>query len=117
MSDFNIVKGSDFYGSNSNDKNEILIKYFQISMFDNNNDKRYIRMVELKQQNTSGVCHCDYKIIKTKEYELSKKNVDTFVKNIDSLNNKYVKYKFYPYVNNLPMPSSEELITCSSCLL
>ena len=117
MSDFNIVKGSDFYKSNISNNDDIIIKYFQISMFDNNNNKRYVRMVELQQKNTSGVCHCDYKIIKIKEYELSKKNVDTFVKSIDDLNNKYVKYKFYPYVNNLPMPSSEELITCSSCLL
>jgi hypothetical protein len=117
MSDFNIVRGSDFYNSNTNNKKDILIKYFQISMFDNDNNKRYIRMVELKQQNTNGVCHCDYKIINIKEYELSKKNVETFINKIDNLNDKNIKYKFYPYVNNLPMPTSEELITCSSCLL
>jgi hypothetical protein len=123
-----LVKGSDFHKGfyETPDKNvvqNILVRYYQISMFDEFG-KCAIRSFLFKGQTTKGSCFYDYKIIELKDKLLSKNKIDQFVKYLDkekTKNNSNFKlmYKFYPVYNfNFTNPpTGNDINQCQSELL
>ena len=126
--DIQLVKGSDFHKSyyQMPDKNlvqNIMIRYYQISMFDDFG-KCAIRSFLFQGSTSSGACFFDYKIIELKDYTLSKNKIDNFVKFLDkekTKNNKKFKimYKFYPVYNfdHTNPPTGNDINQCQSELL
>lgn len=128
--DIQLVKGSDFHKSiyeipDSNLVQEISVRYYQIAMFDEFGDGKYaIRSMLLKGTTSKGACFFDYKMVKIKDYQLSKRKIDKFVKVLDKeknrTNSKFkLMYKFYPVYNfNFTNPpTGNEISQCQSELL
>ena len=124
--DIKFVKGCDFYkGYYDTDitiKN-IYVRYYQISIFDEFG-KCAIRSFLFEGSTSKGACFYDYKMIEIKEYKLSKKKIDKFVKYLTKQQKKTPKdfkimFKFYPVYNFLyeNPPTGNDLNQCYSELL
>lgn len=123
-----LVKGSDFHKGiydipDVNLVQEITIRYYQIAMFDEHG-KCLIRSILFKGSTSKGACFFDYKMVEIKDYQLSKRKIDKFVKFLDTekkKNNSKFKlmYKFYPVYNfNFTNPpTGNEISQCQSELL
>jgi len=126
--DIQLVKGSDFHKCiyDIPDKNlvrEIKVRYYQIAMFDQY-EKCAIRSFLFIGQTSQGACFFDYKMVEIKDYQLSKRKIDKFVKFLDKekkKNNSKFKlmYKFYPVYdfNFTNPPTGNEISQCQSELL
>lgn len=126
--DIQLVKGSDFHKSiyeipDSNLVQEINVRYYQIAMFEEKG-KCAIRSMLLKGTTSKGACFFDYKMIEIKDYQLSKRKIDKFVRFLDKEKNKNNKkfklmYKFYPVYNFdfTNPPTGNEINQCQSELL
>lgn len=126
--DIQLVKGSDFHKNiyEIPDKNmvqQINVRYYQIAIFDEFG-KCAIRSFLFKGTTSKGACFFDYKIEELKDYFLSKKKIDKFVKMLDKekkKNNKNFKlmYKFYPVYNFefTNPPTGNDINQCQSELL
>lgn len=128
--DIQLVKGSDFHKCiydipDSNLVQEITVRYYQIAMFDENgNGKCTIRSMLFKGNTSKGACFFDYKMVEIKDYQLSKKKIDKFIRFLDKEkiknNSKFkIMYKFYPVYNfNFTNPpTGNEISQCQSELL
>ena len=125
--DIQLVKGSDFHKSiysipDKNSVREILVRYYQIAMFDEYN-KCAIRSFLFKGTTSQGDCFFNYKMIKISDYQLSKKKIDKFVRFLDKKKKENSKiklmYKFYPVYNfNFTNPpTGNDINQCQSELL
>lgn len=126
--DITLVKGSDFHKnfyetSDTNILKNILIRYYQIAMFDEFG-KYAIRTFLFNGNTSKGSCFFDYKIIELKDYKLSKSKIDKFIKFLDKKkteNNKNFKimYKFHPVYNFdfTNPPTGNDINQCTSELL
>lgn len=119
------VKGSDYYKGvyNKNDVKDIVIRYYQIALFEENN-KKAIRSYLFQGQSSKGACFFDYKIIKIKDYFISDNKFDKFLKFLkkmsDVKNQDYkIMFKYYPVYNfkYTSPPTGNELSQCYSELL
>ena len=128
--DIQLVKGSDFHKCiydipDANLVQEINVRYYQIAMFDEYGNGNYaLRSMLFKGTTSKGACLFDYKMVEIKDYQLSKRKIDKFVKFLDKekqKNNSKFKlmYKFYPVYNfNFTNPpTGNEISQCQSELL
>ena len=121
---FEIVHGSKVHKENTKlvpQHCQNTVRYYQISMFNNLDGKRFIRALVLKQENENGICSASYKIEDVKEYELAEDKTITFVnflKQQEPINGNTVKFRLMPYVDNtMPYPTGNELSAFTSNLL
>lgn len=126
--DIQLVKGSDFHKGfyDIADKNlvqQISVRYYQFAMFEEYN-KCAVRSFLLVGSTSKGACFFDYKIEELKDYSLSKKKINKFIKLLDKekkKNNTHFKlmYKFYPVYNfNFTNPpTGNDINQCQSELL
>ena len=129
------VNGSDFY-NNPNDiraavkiPQVVQVRYYQIAMFpeDSDIDRFWIRSFLFEGKSSKGECFFNYKMIEIKDYKLTQRKIDKFVKILDKkkqLNSSEhtktkIMYKFYPVYNfsYTNPPTGSEINECSSPLL
>ncbi len=121
------VKGSDFYKGyyQENTVEKIFIRYFQFAMFDENG-KRAVRSFLFEGITSQGACFYDYKIKEMKDYNITEKNLEKFVKKIQNKpsiktpeGEFKVMFKWYPVYNfaYTNPPTGNELSQCQSELL
>ncbi len=102
---------------------DIIIRYYQISNFErNDNDNYNIRSYLFESNCDSGGCCFEYIIKEVKDYQLSKQELEKFKKYLKkSKNTKTHKivYKFLNYVDFImvPPPDGNELAQVNSELL
>ena len=123
---FEIVNGSDMYKGYYNESivETKFIKFFQLSLFNDINKKRAVRIYNLKGVSSKGACFFDYKILNITNYKISEDKLNIFIKILDKkikLNNQNLKfkYKYYPVYNfdYTSPPSGNEINECISELL
>jgi len=123
---FNIVKGSDLYkGFYDNDihntTTNINVRYYQIAMFNVNEDKRNIRSYLFKGQSSNGACFYNYKISEMKDYSINENKLNDFINAIKKSKNNNLKivFKYYPVYNfdYTSPPTGAEISQCYSELL
>lgn len=125
---YHFVQGKDFYKGfyEENIVHKILIRYFQIAIF-NDHDKRAIRSYLFEGKSTDGgSCIYNYKILEIKDYNISEEALDKFIKKIQNIPSKAtpegefkVMFKYYPVYNfdYTNPPEGNELSQCQSELL
>ena len=102
---------------------DVNIQYYQISNFERpDNDKYNVRSYLFQSNCNTGGCCFEYIIKHVKDYQLTKKELKLFVKNLKltkNTNTKKIKYRFLDYVefSTVPPPDGNELSLCNSELI
>ena len=97
------------------------LRYYQISMYPNSDNKFSIRSIMFKGIKNAGVSFFDFHILKEKMYLLEKNKLDQFMVELQkqqSQNNIKIMHKVYPVVDIRlqEYPTGDELYICSSSL-
>lgn len=121
------VSGSEYHTNiyDINVANHSTVKFFQLAMFSQNNQKA-IRLYTLEGNNpVGGTCSYEYKVLNVKDFTLDNSYFDKFEKSLkeqnsnNSKNDIKIMLKYYPVYNFdfTEPPNGNDINQCTSELL